>query len=288
MYEELTEEDRAKLTLGLESRWSETAPGERTHYLEMGSGEPVLLVHGSGPGVSAATNWSPNIAPLAERHRVIAPDLIGFGQSTAAEGQQYGISSWVEHLVRLLDHCGVERSWLVGNSLGGWVGLELAIRHPDRVNGIISMGTGGAPRPAATKTTPGTYSNATGMRQRLERFVVDTSIISDDLLEARRVGMAADGADERFNAVVAGRDADREEFQRGLARLRSLDLPVLLIHGIADQIIPLDWSINLAKELPRSDLVVLTRCGHWTQIERAGDFNAIVGQFIDNAGSWAA
>ena len=97
-----------------------------------GSGTVVLL-HGSGPGVSAWANWRPTIPALAKVMRVVAPDILGFGYTEPRPGATYDLETWRAHLLGLLDTLGLEQVSLVGNSFGGAVSLDLAARHPDRV-----------------------------------------------------------------------------------------------------------------------------------------------------------
>nr|AAG17130.1 hypothetical CdoFa [Comamonas sp. JS765] len=121
------------------------AAGIRTNYHDVGSGDPVLLIHGSGPGVSAWANWRLVMPALSERARVIAPDMAGFGFSERPEGFAYGMDAWVRQAVGLLDALGIARADLVGNSFGGGLALALAIRHPERVRRLVLMGSVGVP-----------------------------------------------------------------------------------------------------------------------------------------------
>ena len=109
---------------GLEDKWIETAEGELTHYHEVGEGTPILFLHGSGTGVSAAANWWLNLPSIGEQARCIAIDTIGYGQTVVAPNTAYGIRAWVDHAVRTLDALGIEKTWLVGNSLGGWLAFH--------------------------------------------------------------------------------------------------------------------------------------------------------------------
>ena len=97
---------------GLEDKWIETAKGELTHYHEIGEGTPILFLHGSGTGVSAAANWWLNLPSIGEQARCIAIDTIGYGQTVVAPGTEYGIRAWVDHAIRTLDALGIEN--LVG------------------------------------------------------------------------------------------------------------------------------------------------------------------------------
>lgn len=95
---------------------SVTAAGIRTNLHDVGSGAPLLMIHGSGPGVSAWANWRLSIPVLARQARVIAPDMVGFGLSDRPASQRYGMDEWVAQAVGVLDALDVERADVVGNS----------------------------------------------------------------------------------------------------------------------------------------------------------------------------
>ncbi|HEY0615191.1 MAG TPA: alpha/beta hydrolase, partial [Candidatus Elarobacter sp.] len=115
------------------------AGGHRTHYHEAGSGETVVFIHGSGPGVTAWANWRNALPVFAEKFHVLAPDVLGFGFSARPEGQTYGKDVWVDHLIAFLHEKGVTRCHMVGNSLGGALSLALAAREPQVVDRIVLM-----------------------------------------------------------------------------------------------------------------------------------------------------
>ena len=123
------------------------ASGIRTNYHDAGHDNPVMLIHGSGPGVSAWANWRLVLPRLAEHRRVIAPDLVGFGFTERPPGIRYDLNGWVSQAVGLLDSLGIEQADLVGNSFGGAVALALAIRHPRRVRRLVLMGSVGVSFP---------------------------------------------------------------------------------------------------------------------------------------------
>ena len=265
---------------GLEDRWLDTAPGEITHYHETGTGTPLLFLHGSGTGVSAAANWWLNLDDIGQENRAIAIDLIGFGQTVVPEGTVYGIKAWVEHTVRVLDALGIEKTWLVGNSLGGWVAFQFAIDHPERLAGIIAMGTGGAKRTKALTSHATPEITVEGIRRTLTDFVVDHSLVTDELVQARYRASKTDQASTRFKEVIKARDHDREQLPLDFDVLARLQVPVLLIHGREDAVIPASRSLDLANIIPNADLHLFSQCGHWSQVERAADFNTVVRGYL--------
>src|SRR5689334_4833991 len=100
------------------------AGGIKTNYLEAGEGPAVVLIHGSGPGVTSYANWRLVIPALAEDFRVLAPDMVGFGFTDRPSGVEYGVQTWADQVVGLMDSLGIERASLVGNSFGGAIALR--------------------------------------------------------------------------------------------------------------------------------------------------------------------
>ena len=119
--------------------------GVATNYHDYGAGAPVLLVHGSGPGVSAWANWRTVLPALSQRLRVVAPDILGFGYTARPPGTAYGPATWLEHLLGFLDALNLSQVSVVGNSFGGALALRLAAKAPERVDRLVLMGSVGVP-----------------------------------------------------------------------------------------------------------------------------------------------
>lgn len=269
---------------GLSDKWLETAPGEITHYHDLGEGTPILFLHGSGTGVTAAANWWLNLPDLSKVGRCLAIDSIGYGQTVVAEGTEYGIRAWVEHAVRVLDGLGIDKTWIVGNSLGGWVGMQFAIDHPDRLLGIVSMGTGGAKLTGALKSHSNPVLTPAGIRATLEKFVVDTSLITDELVNLRYHSALNDTASDRLAKVVAARDRDRTELPLDFDALSRMESPALLIHGMQDAVIPPSRTWDLLNVIPHADAHIFSQCGHWSQVEKAEEFNRVIAAWLTERG----
>ena len=262
------------------------ANGVTTNYHDVGTGFPVLLIHGSGPGVSAWANWRLTIPALAVGRRVIAPDMVGFGFSERPAGIRYGLDTWVAQAIGLLDALKIERADLIGNSFGGALALALAIRHPTRVRRLVLMGAAGVSFPI----TPGLDAvwgytpSIVNMRQLLDIFSFDHTLMSDELAELRYRASIQPGFQEAFSAMFP---APRQNGVEALASreedIRALPHETLVIHGREDQVLPLSNSLTLAQWISRSQLHVFGRCGHWTQIEHAARFAQLVGNFLAEA-----
>ncbi|MGW5072235.1 alpha/beta fold hydrolase [Rhodococcus sp. NPDC004095] len=268
----------------LEDKWLPTADGELTHYHEVGEGTPILFLHGSGTGVTAAANWWLNLPQLSEQGRCIAIDSIGYGQTVVADGTEYGIREWVRHAVRVLDALGIDKTWIVGNSLGGWLAFQFAIDFPERLLGVVSMGTGGAKLTGALAGHANPTLTEEGIRKTLELFVVDKSLVTDELVSLRYQSALNDTASDRLAQVVAARDRDRHALPLDFDVLAKLDIPVLLIHGVQDVVIPVSRTWDLLNVIPNADAHIFSQCGHWSQVERAEEFNAVIGDYLARHG----
>lgn len=259
------------------------AAGIETNYHDVGEGPVALFIHGSGPGVSAWANWRLVIPELAKDRRVIAPDLVGFGFSERPAGIKYGMDTWVGQAIGLIDALGIDQIDLVGNSFGGALALALAIRHPERVRRLVLMGSVGVPfkitvgLDAVWGYTP-SFEN---MRELMNLFAYDRSLVNDELAELRYQASIRPGFQESFGAMFP---APRQRWVDAMASreadIRALPHETLVIHGREDQVIPLDTSLTLADWIPRSQLHVFGRCGHWTQIEHSARFIRLVGDFL--------
>ncbi|MGV1087584.1 MAG: alpha/beta fold hydrolase, partial [Mycobacterium sp.] len=119
------------------------AGGITTNYLEAGTGDPVVFIHGSGPGVTAYANWRLSLPLLADRFHCYALDMAGFGFTERPAGITYGLQVWVDQVLGFLDALGLERVSLVGNSFGGAIALRFAVEHPDRLDKLVLMGSVG-------------------------------------------------------------------------------------------------------------------------------------------------
>ncbi len=269
---------------GLEDKWLETAEGELTHYHEIGEGTPILFLHGSGTGVSAAANWWLNLPQIGEQARCIAIDSIGYGQTVVAPGTQYGIRAWVDHAIRVLDALNIEKTWLVGNSLGGWLAFQLALDYPERVLGIVSMGTGGAKQTAALKAHANPELTLEGIKKTLSMFVVNKDLVTDELVKVRFEAAKNDYASDRLMEVVGARDRDRFEFPLDFEKMKDITVPVLLIHGVQDVVIPVSRTWDILNTVPHADAHIFSQCGHWSQVEKADEFNTVIKEYLKARG----
>lgn len=255
------------------------AGGIRTNYHDLGDGAPVLLIHGSGPGVTAYANWRLTMPALSAHFRVIAPDIVGFGETERPQRFGYTLDNWVSHVLGLLDALGIERAHVVGNSFGGALALSLAIRAPERVGRLVLMGSAGVPFPITEGLDAvwGYTPSIANMRALLDVFAVDRSLVNDELAKLRYDASIRPGYQEAFAAMFP---APRQRWVDALASpeaaIRALTNETLIVHGREDRVIPLASSLRLLALIPHAQLHVFGQCGHWTQIEHAARFNSLV------------
>lgn len=263
-----------------------TAAGYRTNVHDQGEGFPLMMIHGSGPGVTAWANWRLVIPELARERRVVAPDMLGFGYSERPEDQVYNRERWVAHAIGVMDELGLEQVDLVGNSFGGGLALSLAIEHPQRVRRLVLMGSVGVSFPITKGLDEvwGYQPSPENMRRLMDVFAYDKSLLTDELAEMRYQASVRPGFQESFAAMFP---APRQRWVDNLASpeeaIRALPHETLILHGREDEVIPLEASLKLAELIDRAQLHVFGRCGHWTQIEHANRFARLVSDFLGEA-----
>jgi len=259
------------------------AGGIETNYHEAGSGPPVMLIHGSGPGVSAWANWRLALPYLAERLHVFAHDQVGFGYTALPAEPRYGLERWVEHLLAFMQAVGVERAHLVGNSMGASVALATAVTHPEVVDRLVVMGATGVgfPLTEGLDAVWGYTPSLENMKRLLDVFAYDRALITDEVAEMRYQASIRPGMQEALASMFP---APRQRGVDALAayedRLGSIRARTLIIHGREDRVIPLSAGLKLLETIDNAQLHVFGHCGHWTQLEHAATFNRLVRDFL--------
>ena len=260
--------------------------GRRLHYVDYGSGPPVVLVHGVG---GCWQWWLENLPELGLSSRVIAVDLPGFGDSEPLPSPGE-MSSHVETLAALLDQLELDRVVLVGHSLGGLIAMMFAIQHPNRLDGLVSVCGGGIVigrrrLDAIVKgflLFNGLFSRtprlvrALALRPRLRRLMFEPFTGHPETLSAALAAqilprMAAPGF---ADAVVSGARMASEIDPVGIAT------PTLLIWGERDPILPVARARELAGRMPQARLIALDGVGHCPMFESRDVFNAALSGFV--------
>ena len=269
---------------------------------ETGSGPPVVMLHGGGPGASGVSNYSRNIDALAQKFRVIVPDMPGYGRSDKAIDQSDPFGYLASMIRGLLDELDIEAAHLVGNSYGGAAALRLALDNTDRVHKLVLMGPGGigttrSVPTAGLKSLLSYYSGPSGpSRPKLEAFirnylVYEGASVPDELIELRYAAsldpeVVANPPLRRPSGPTALRTLWRMDLTRD-NRLKRLTTPTLVLWGRDDKVNRPAGGPMLLNVMPNAELVMISRTGHWIQWERAELFNQFVCEFLSGRSVFA-
>lgn len=270
--------------------------GTRTRILEAGEGDPVILLHGFADSLGT---WRYTIAQLAKRHHVIAADLPGFGRSHPATHRPLldWYAHWAEELIATVAPRG--RAALVGNSLGGAVALDTALRTPLRVSRLVLVDCAGLGRgvPVWWKLVtaqlpllpplagPASRALPRGVLARVVGEVYSTLVFHrPGLVDAactRDFAAHYRTADDVRRLFELGHDIVRELSSGRLAReAPRLRVPTLLVWGRQDRLVPASHGVALQKLVPAAQLYLVDECGHCPQLERPSEFGEAVERFL--------
>jgi pimeloyl-ACP methyl ester carboxylesterase len=228
----------------------------RLRYLEAGSGEPLVLVHGLGS--SATLEWGRLLAPLGRRFHVYAPDLPGFGESERPATADYSIPMQVEAVRAFMQAKGIGRARMAGVSMGGWIVARLAGEHPEVVERLVLVDAAGmrpdGPAIPAQVLLP---QDVEGVR-RLVAAVRHNAPAPPDFVARDILARHLEQAWIIRRALESMRDGDAW-LNGTLARA---DMPVLVVWGKQDALIPVAYAESLQAEFPHAELRLLDGCGH--------------------------
>ena len=259
------------------------AGGINTNYHDQGEGAPVVLFHGSGPGVSAFANWRLVIPQLSSNFRTIAPDIVGFGFTERPDGIKYEMETWIKHAIDFLDAIEIEKAHVIGNSFGGSLSVALAIHAPERISRLVLMGSVGLEfeLTEGLDYTWGYTPSFENMRKMLDLFAYDRKLVTDELAQLRFEAGLRPGVQEAYAAMFP---PPRQESIRKITSneedVKKIPHETLIIHGREDRIIPVSASEDLFHCIKNSQLHIFGKCGHWTQIEHNQRFNLLVENFL--------
>jgi 4,5:9,10-diseco-3-hydroxy-5,9,17-trioxoandrosta-1(10),2-diene-4-oate hydrolase len=277
------------------SRFADLPSGLRLHYHQAGdpAADTIVMLHGGGPGASAWSNFGRNLLALSDRFHVLAVDQPGFGRSD--KPTSYNKPFWTfsaDVTAELLGQLGVAKAHFVGNSLGGGTAVRFALDHPQLAGRLVLMAPGGLGlniiSADPTEGIKKLYSFAAPpgpSKEKLADFlrtlVFDQSMITDELV-AERYQFAADPETLRSMAAMGATFTDPSTFEQGMLwreayRLRQR---VLLIWGREDRVNPLDGAFVGLKLIPRAELHVFGKCGHWAMLEKFDEFNRLTADFL--------
>ena len=232
----------------------------RIHYWTAGEGSPLVLVHGVA---MRAEDWAPLFGALSQQHRIYALDLLGYGESDQPRDAEYSVATQANIVRGFMDAMHLQQPDVAGVSMGGWIALKVAAEHPDRVKRLALLSSAGLSYDS--QLTENTFSATTLEEQRLS-FALQSDlaprlpdfILRDFLRRSKKkawvIRASMRSALTRADLVMDG-------------KLQRVRMPVLIVAGTSDHIVPFSHAQRLKKEMPHAQLVTLYGCGHLAVVE---------------------
>jgi len=261
--------------------------GRSTHYIEKGKGEPVILVHGF---FYDSYMWNKNIDALANRFKVYALDLWGFGYSTR-EQIDYGYPLYADQLLKFMNILNIQKASLVGQSMGGGTSIYFSTEHRDRVNRVILVDPAGMPNPLPLM---GKITNLPKLGELLIRlssnfyrkmvlsttFIYNKAIITDSYFENVTRFHKVQGTNEVLLGILR-----KQFFDKLLDKIQTLgemDVPIIVVWGRQDKAVPLKCGQAMHKILKTSRLEIFEQAGHCPHDQQPEKFNQLALDFLSS------
>ena len=259
----------------------------KIHYHEFGAGQPLICLHGAGPGASAWSNFKGNYGELSKHYRTILMDMPQYGKSDKPFLESGRLAFLARVMKDFMDTLSVNKAHFLGNSMGGQAALKFAIDYPDRTQRVavigstpIKAGSIFQPMPLEGIRNIRTYYRGEGpspakMRRVLESLIYNTSLITDDLVQERFEASMDPESVELFKKGVG----DSEDLYFELSRIKA---KTMLLWGQDDRAGALDVGLLMLRLIPDARLYLFHHCGYWAQVEHRDEFNRVAVQFFQD------
>ena len=261
-----------------------------TGYLDAGHGEPVVLLHGGEFGVNARIGWEHTIEALAQRYRVLAPDMLGFGESAKVVDFTDGRGMRIRHVARFCELMGIDSAHFVGNSMGA---INILVDATSEVpvlpvRSIVAIcGGGEILRNEHVNALYDYDATLEGMRRIVTALFHDASYPADESYVRRRYDSSiAPGAWESLAAARFRRPGLEPPTTPSSSRAyERVTVPALVVEGGADKLLPEGWAAEIAGQIKHGRSAVIDRAGHCPQIEQPDRVNALLLDFFEGIGN---
>jgi pimeloyl-ACP methyl ester carboxylesterase len=259
--------------------------GLATSYLEAGQGDPVVLLHGGEFGVNAEIAWENNIAALAAHHRVLAPDMLGFGDSAKVVDFNDGRGMRIRHIARFCETVGVDSAHFVGNSMGAVNLFVDATSQAPMIPArslVMICGGGEIQRNEHSAALYDYDATLSGMRRIVTALFFDPSYPADDAYVQRRYESSiAPGAWEALAAARFRRPGlEPPSLPSSKRSYERIAVPTLVVEGEGDKLLPPGWAAEIAAQIPGGRSLVVPKAGHCPQIEQSSVVNHVLVDFL--------
>ncbi len=278
-------------------RWetrTKEVQGLRISCAVAGDGPPLIMFHGAA---ASHVTWCENIGPFSQRYTVYAPDLSTHGGSETPPGAPHEVFANPSFPLAFMDALGIERASLMGNSGGGAIVARFAIRYPERVSHLVLVDSGGLGRPVSWFLRIASLP-LVGELLHLHTINSDRALIASifhrprpiDPEVARELRRARNSRNTRM-AVVKGIRAGIDLFGAKkemllLDQLKGLKVPLLIVWGEKDPVLPVSHALKASKRLPNAAVHIMRDCGHWPHMENPEEFNRVAMDFLEDPASF--
>jgi pimeloyl-ACP methyl ester carboxylesterase len=255
--------------------------GRRVHYVDSGRGEPVLLIHGWN---GSTFDLRYTIPELAQNHRVIAIDLLGYGFSARPADGDYSVGGLADFILRVMDRLHVDRATVLGHSMGGAIAMQFALRYPERVDRLVLVSSA-TPKEMLRARTLGLLVRPlvpllslllreSAVRRGLLAAVHDPALVTPEMLEGHFRPLRVKGHMRAQSKQLSDRHKDPPYDPRQIRQ------PALLLWGEHDRVVPLSTGLELAELIPNAQLAIIRSAGHLPLEEQPVDCNNLLMAFL--------
>ena len=264
------------------------AGGIRIHYNEVGTGDPIICIHGGGPGATSWSNFRGNLQDLALNNRVLLFDMPGWGRSDfpeAAADQEF--IGWIGGVLSdFMDALGIKDADVIGNSMGGQAALGLALSHPEKVKHMVMIGSQPSsvtfiqPTPQEALANIVKFYRGEGptvekMRTLAQSLIYDASLVTDEVVAERFAAATTPEALAQFELRSKQPRADY------YFELEKNTVPTLLIWGQEDKGGSIETGFLMLNRFQNARMHIFQRCGHWAQVEKREEFDRVTLSFFN-------
>jgi pimeloyl-ACP methyl ester carboxylesterase len=270
--------------------------GIPTYYEDAGEGLPLLLIHGSGPGIDGPLSWAPVLPALNARFRTINVDAPGYGESEMLKVRDTP-ENVARHFVKLLDHLAIEKVAAAGHSRGGRIAVELVAAVPERVSHLAIVCSGSA-APGGHVTENGQWTQSSvalvgygvngdssydGFKAALLTSLYNKDVWTDEMLRPaydRFIDRRLDEWVERMKAFDPLQFYHVEDAEPFEAKVRAIAVPTVVVTGREDETGPWNRSLPLVEMIRDVEFHTLPFCGHFPQYDRPAALTALLVDFL--------
>lgn len=261
------------------------ANGVKTRVLEAGEGEPLILLHGTGGHIEA---YGKNVKGLAEHFKLYVVDMLGHGYTDKPD-KPYGIDTYSDHLLDVINALGYEKVFLSGESLGGWVSAWFAAEHPEYVKAMVLNTPGNVnsdpevmERLKASTLKAVLEANYENVKTRLEWLMYDKSVVTDELIQVRYDIYTQPSYQKAVHNIVYLQEPEaRKQYIWDPSWCGKIQAPTLLAWTDHDPTSTVEQAGPIKDMIPGADLTVINDAGHWPQWEQVEEFNRVIIDFLE-------